>query len=115
MTARTSAPSSRSSRFPPGEVLQRCAQDHDGHLRRAYREAAVTRSAGGVRYFEMHPVRDQEAARPSRTPVLEDLDDRRFIVGVEPYGFSGALMSIAAPYAWFEGGAVVDRATVRAA
>ena len=31
------------------------------------------------------------------------------------YGFSGALMSIAAPYAWFEGGAVVDRATVRAA
>ena len=36
-----------------------------------------------------------------------------FIVGFVPYGFCGALMSIAAPYAWYEGGAVGLRETVR--
>jgi hypothetical protein len=37
----------------------------------------------------------------------------RFIVGVPPYGFVGALMSIAAPNAWYDGGAVGLRETVR--
>ena len=61
----------------------------------------------------MVAVGDQEVSAPVEAVGLEAIRTiLRSIVGFVPYGFCGALMSIAAPYAWYEGGAVGLRATV---
>src|SRR5439155_1161409 len=98
---------------PSRKVLQRRAQDDDRHPAEPIAGHALV--GGGVRYSKCIPSGIRNVPPQSNPQCSKIFTTPRFIVGVEPYGFSGALMSIAAPYAWLEGGAVVDRATVRAA
>src|SRR5439155_15670310 len=100
---------------PSRKVLQRCAQDDGGHPREPIARHRHAFAAGGVRYSKCIPSGIRNLPPQSNPQRSKIFTTPRFIVGVEPYGFWGELMSIAAPYAWFEGGAVVDRATVLAA
>src|SRR6185436_6533597 len=60
---------------PSGEVLQRCAQYHDGHLGRAYRDPPSRVRDRRRLVLEVHTIRDQELPTPVEPPAFEDLHD----------------------------------------